>query len=52
MTEVISLSLSCRLKEQIDKIRGDVTRSKFITRTLETAIKRPEKDNGDDVSQK
>ena len=37
MTEVLTISLSRELKERIDTLRGDVTRSKFICKVLEEA---------------
>ncbi len=40
MTEIITLSISRKLREEIDHFRGDVARSKFISQALEIAIKR------------
>jgi hypothetical protein len=39
MTEIISLSISRELREEIDHLQGDVARSKFISQAIETAIK-------------
>jgi metal-responsive CopG/Arc/MetJ family transcriptional regulator len=48
MTEVITCSLSTELREKVDILRGDVARSKFISRILEDAIRIKQKDvNGE-----
>jgi metal-responsive CopG/Arc/MetJ family transcriptional regulator len=39
MTEIITCSLSRELREKIDLIRGDISRSKYIRRLIENAIK-------------
>jgi hypothetical protein len=38
MTEVITCSISRELREKIDLIRGDIPRSKFMTRILHQAL--------------
>ena len=38
MTEVITLSMDPKLRKRLDKIRGDVTRSKFISLILQKEI--------------
>jgi hypothetical protein len=40
MTEVISFVIKRELREQIDTLRGDIPRSRFISRTLENALKK------------
>jgi hypothetical protein len=35
MTEIITFSIPRELREKVDKLRGDIARSKFITRVLE-----------------
>jgi hypothetical protein len=47
MTCVVSIVMKEPLLHQIDKIRGDVPRSKFISRLLEGAIKDQERSNRD-----
>lgn len=36
MTEIITLTISKELRDKIDLTRGDIPRSKFISRSLET----------------
>ncbi len=43
MTEVITLSMDPRLRKRLDKIRGDVTRSKFIALILQREIEKTER---------
>jgi metal-responsive CopG/Arc/MetJ family transcriptional regulator len=38
MTEVITLSMDPRLRKRLDKIRGDVTRSKFVSLILQKEL--------------
>ncbi|MGI0043489.1 MAG: hypothetical protein ACRD47_07240 [Nitrososphaeraceae archaeon] len=38
MTEVITISIDSKLKAKLDMLRGDITRSKFISRLLENAL--------------
>ena len=38
MTEVITCSISRELREKIDLLRGDIPRSKFMTRILCQAV--------------
>jgi hypothetical protein len=38
MTETITFSISRELREKIDFARGDVPRSKFISRSLEKVL--------------
>jgi metal-responsive CopG/Arc/MetJ family transcriptional regulator len=38
MTEIISFSLPKGMLEKLDLVRGDIARSKFITRVLETVV--------------
>jgi metal-responsive CopG/Arc/MetJ family transcriptional regulator len=38
MTETISLSVTTEMRQQIDTLRGDISRSKFIRRALERAL--------------
>ncbi|MDQ6863467.1 MAG: hypothetical protein M3044_06555 [Thermoproteota archaeon] len=40
MTEVITFSVSKELREKVDHQRGDIARSKFISRLIEDAIGR------------
>jgi hypothetical protein len=40
MTEVITISIDPKLKIKVDELRGDITRSKFISRLVENALKR------------
>lgn len=42
MTEVITLSMDPRLRRRLDKIRGDVTRSKFISLILQKELEKTE----------
>jgi metal-responsive CopG/Arc/MetJ family transcriptional regulator len=44
MTTIISIVLKARLLQHIDQIRGDVSRSKFISKLLEGALN-SEKEN-------
>jgi len=39
MTEIITFSISSELREKIDQLRGDIARSKFISRLIQDAIK-------------
>jgi len=39
MTEIITFSISTELRQKVDRLRGDIARSKFISRALEDAIK-------------
>ena len=43
MTEIISFSIQAELRRKIDKMRGDVPRSKYIVSLLESAISRGSK---------
>ena len=38
MTEIITFSISKHLLREMDKTRGDIPRSKYITRLLENAM--------------
>jgi metal-responsive CopG/Arc/MetJ family transcriptional regulator len=38
MTETITVTIPQGLREKIDSLRGDVSRSKFISRALQTAF--------------
>ena len=38
MTEVITISIDSKLKTKLDELRGDITRSKFISRLVENAL--------------
>jgi metal-responsive CopG/Arc/MetJ family transcriptional regulator len=38
MTEVITISINSELKAKLDELRGDTTRSKFISRLVENAL--------------
>jgi hypothetical protein len=38
MSEIITLTITKELKEEIDLIRGDIPRSKFIVRLLEKTL--------------
>jgi hypothetical protein len=38
MSEIITLTIKKELKEEIDSIRGDIPRSKFIARLLEKTL--------------
>ena len=38
MTEVISFSIPAGLRRKIDTIRGDVPRSRYIVKLLESAV--------------
>ena len=38
MTEIITCSISRELREKIDLIRGDIPRSRFMTRILLRAL--------------
>jgi|KBSMisStaDraftv2_1062788.scaffolds.fasta_scaffold10424079_1 hypothetical protein len=38
MTEVITCSISRELREKIDLLRGDISRSKFMTRILSQVL--------------
>jgi hypothetical protein len=38
MTEIITCSISRELREKIDLLRGDIPRSKFMTRILRQAL--------------
>ena len=40
MTEVISFAIKRELREQIDMLRGDVSRSRFIARILQKAVEK------------
>ena len=40
MTEVVSLAIRRELREHIDDLRGDISRSRFISNILERAIKK------------
>jgi metal-responsive CopG/Arc/MetJ family transcriptional regulator len=40
MTEVISFAIRRELREQIDTLRGDVSRSRFIANLLQKAIEK------------
>jgi metal-responsive CopG/Arc/MetJ family transcriptional regulator len=40
MTEVITLSMDPRLRKRLDKIRGNVTRSKFIALILQRELEK------------
>ncbi len=39
MTEIITLTISKELRDKIDLTRGDIPRSKFISRSLEAFFK-------------
>ncbi len=38
MTEIVTFSITTELRERIDKLRGDIARSKFISHLIEDAI--------------
>ena len=38
MTQTISVTIPTGLREKIDSLRGDVSRSRFISRALETVF--------------
>lgn len=38
MTEIISFSIPAELRRKIDMLRGDVPRSKYIVRLIESAV--------------
>jgi hypothetical protein len=40
MTEVVSFAIRRELREHIDNIRGDIPRSRFISKILERAIEK------------
>jgi hypothetical protein len=40
MTETISFAIRRELREHIDNLRGDVPRSRFISKILERAIEK------------
>jgi hypothetical protein len=40
MTEVVSLAIRRELREHIDNLRGEVSRSRFISKILERAIEK------------
>jgi hypothetical protein len=40
MTEIITFSTSRHLREQVDKLRGDIARSKFISHLIEDGIEK------------
>ena len=42
MTETVTVSISKNLQKQIDDARGDVSRSRFVTRALEQALSKKE----------
>ncbi|MGE3398073.1 MAG: hypothetical protein AB7I49_02265 [Candidatus Nitrosocosmicus sp.] len=55
MTTIISIVLKEKLLQHIDQIRGDVSRSKFISKLLECALNSEKKnktipDNQQEVS--
>jgi metal-responsive CopG/Arc/MetJ family transcriptional regulator len=43
MTEIITFSIKKELREKVDRLRGKVARSKFISEILESAFKSTEK---------
>jgi metal-responsive CopG/Arc/MetJ family transcriptional regulator len=45
MTEIITFSISKHLLKKMDKTRGDIPRSKYITRMLENAMLQEERKN-------
>lgn len=45
MTEIITFSVTKGLREEIDKLRGDIARSKFISRIIEDAVQPQTKRN-------
>ena len=46
MSEIISFSISRKLKNRIDLLRGDIPRSKFIIRSVESHIEDIRRFNG------
>jgi hypothetical protein len=38
MSEIVTLTITKELKDEIDSIRGDIPRSKFIVRLLEKTL--------------
>ncbi|WP_162477684.1 hypothetical protein [Nitrososphaera sp. AFS] len=38
MTEIITFSISAKLRKKVDELRGDITRSKFVSRIIEDAV--------------
>jgi metal-responsive CopG/Arc/MetJ family transcriptional regulator len=42
-TETVHLAIPVGMTKRIDKIRGDVSRSRFITRLIEKGLKKVEK---------
>lgn len=38
MTEIVTFSITTELREKVDKLRGDIARSKFISHLIEDAI--------------
>lgn len=49
MTEIISFTIKNTLREQIDELRGDVSRSRFINKILETEVENRILDKNMDV---
>jgi hypothetical protein len=45
MTEIITFSITKELREKVDRQRGDIARSKFISRLLEDALRKYMKEN-------
>lgn len=43
MTETISVTIPQGLRKQIDSLRGDVSRSRFIARALQTVLQEVKK---------
>jgi hypothetical protein len=47
MTEIITWSLPRELREKIDLLRGDISRSRYIRRLVQTTISNlPQKERG------
>jgi hypothetical protein len=40
MTEIVSFAIRRELREQIDNLRGDIPRSRFISKILEKAVEK------------
>jgi hypothetical protein len=43
MTEIVTFSITTELREKVDRLRGDVARSKFISRLIEHATEKDER---------
>ena len=45
MKEIVSFTIKRELRENIDDIRGDIPRSRYINKVLEQSVKQLKKEN-------